>query len=280
MARAVGALARPRARRPRRAIDVARGARSLARPLRRRGADASRAMSLPVATRDGDVFHGPHLVTGGGRGDARGILETKREIKELRDRIQVERDTLFRLAEETAGLEGTIAQASNAIAALHAEHHKHEKAVVGYELQLQRAAEESVRLAQKGEQLARERRQAEEEREGLDRRQEEGRASIAQLEAAQRAADERLTSAQRRLCEAREATDDLSRRSADAGAAHAALVERASALTVEVQRLEQAAAELEARAAALAAELDQTRRRVEDLHAAIVFGERQLDADI
>ncbi|PYR60156.1 MAG: chromosome segregation protein SMC [Acidobacteria bacterium] len=245
-----------------------------------RAADASRTTPLPVATREGDVFHGPHLVTGGGRGDARGILETKREIKELRDRIQAERDALFRLAEETAGLEGTIAQASNAIAALHADHHKHEKAIVGYELQLQRAADESARLAQKGEQLARERRQAEEERNSLDRRQEEGRASIAQLEAAQRAADERLTAAQRRLFEAREATDDLSRRSADAGAAHAALVERASALTVEVQRLEEAAAELEARAAALAAELDQTRRRVEDLRAAIAFGERQLDADI
>ena len=245
-----------------------------------RAADASRTTPLPVATREGDVFHGPYLVTGGGRGDARGILETKREIKELRDRIQAERDALFRLAEETAGLEGTIAQASNAIAALHADHHKHEKAIVGYELQLQRAADESARLAQKGEQLARERRQAEEERNSLDRRQEEGRASIAQLEAAQRAADERLTAAQRRLFEAREATDDLSRRSADAGAAHAALVERASALTVEVQRLEEAAAELEARAAALAAELDQTRRRVEDLRAAIAFGERQLDADI
>jgi chromosome segregation protein len=245
-----------------------------------RAADASRTTPLPVATRDGDVFHGPHLVTGGGRGDARGILETKREIKELRDRIQAERDALFRLADETAGLEGTIAQASNAIAALHADHHTHEKAIVGYELQLQRAADESARLAQKGEQLARERRQAEEERNGLDRRQEEGRASIAQLDAAQHAADERLTAAQRRLFEAREATDDLSRRSADAGAAHAALVERAAALTVEVQRLEEAAAELEARAAALAAELDQTRRRVEDLHAAILFGERQLDADI
>jgi chromosome segregation protein len=245
-----------------------------------RAAEASRTTRLPIATRDGDVFRGPHVVTGGGRDDARGILETKREIRELRERIQAERDALFRLAGETAGLEGIIAQASNAIAALHADHHKHEKAIVGQELHLQRAADELARLAQKGEQLARERHQAEEERDGLDRRQEEGRASIAQLEEAQRVADERLTAAQRRLFEAREATEDLSRRSADAGAAHAALVERASALTVEVQRLEEAAAELEARAAVLAAELDQTRRRVEDLRAAIVFGERQLDADI
>ena len=45
-------------------------------------------------------------------------------------------------------------------------------------------------------------------------------------------------------------------------------------------RLEEAGAELEERAFALAAELDQTRRRVHQLHEAIVAGEAQLGADI
>jgi chromosome segregation ATPase len=152
-----------------------------------------------------------------------------------------------------------MAHATNAIAALNAEHHKQDKAVVGHDAQLQHATDEETRLAQKAEQLAREKRQAEEERDTLDRRQEEARASIGRLEAAQREADERLTVAQRRLFEAREAADDLSRRAADAGAAHAALVERASALAIEVVRMEEAGAELEQRAAGLAAELDETR---------------------
>ena len=99
----------------------------------------------------------------------------------------------MRLAQETADLEATIAHASSAIAALNAEHHKQEKAVVGLEAQLQHATDEQARLAQKREQLARERRQAEDERDALDRRQEEARASIARLEHEQRAADERLT---------------------------------------------------------------------------------------
>ena len=243
-------------------------------------AAASRATRLPVVTREGDLFRGPHLVAGGSRDDARGILETKREIKELRGRIAAERDALVQLAEETAGLERAIAHASNAIAALNAEHHKQEKAVVGHDLQLQHAAEEDARLAQKGEQLARERYQASGERDGLDRRQEEARTSIGRLEYDQRSADERLTVAQRRLFEAREASDDLSRRAADAGATHAALVERASALGVEVQRLEEAAGELEGRATALASELAETRRRVREIGAAIVSGEAQLDADV
>src|SRR5882672_1041286 len=243
-------------------------------------ASASRLTTLATATLEGDVFHGPHLVSGGGRAEARGILQTKREIKELRDRIAAGRDALFRLAQETADLEGTIAHASNAIAALNAEHHKQEKAVVGHDAQLQHATDEQARLAQKAEQLAREKHQAEEERDTLDRRQEEARASIACLDAAQRQADERLTVAQRRLFEAREAAEELSRRAADAGAAHAALVERASALGAEVQRLEEAAAELEQRSAALALELDDAQRRVQELRAAIAAGEVQLDVDV
>ena len=241
---------------------------------------ASRLTPLAIATLDGDVFRGPHLVSGGGRAESRGILETKREIKELRDRIAADREALLRLAQETAELEGTIAHASNAIAALNAEHHKQDKGVVGHDAQLQHATDEDTRLAQKSEQLARETHQAEDERDTLDRRQEEARASIGRLEDAQRQADDRLMVAQRRLFEAREAADALSRRAADAGAAHAALVERASALATDVLRLDEAGAELEQRADALAAELDETRTRVEDLRSAIASGTVQLDADV
>jgi chromosome segregation protein len=243
-------------------------------------AESSALTPLPVATVDGDVFRGPRLVSGGGHAGARGILETKREIRELRDRIAADREALIRLAQETAALEGTIAHASNAIAALNAEHHRQEKVIVAHEAQLQHANDEQTRLAQKTEQLSRERRQAEEERDNLERRQEEARASIARLEADQRVADERLTVAQRHLFEAREATDELSRRAAEARAAHAALVERASALDAEVRRLEEAAAELEARAEGLGLEIAETTRRIDELRASIVANEAQLDIDV
>jgi chromosome segregation protein len=245
-----------------------------------RAQEASSLTTLPVATADGDVFRGPQLVTGGIRKEARGILETKREIKELRARIDAERESLSSLAEETAALDATIAQALRALEALAAEHHKLEKVVVAQEAQLQRAEDEAGRLAQKSEQLARERQQAEEERDTLDRRQEEARLSIARLEGDQQAADERLVSAQRRVVEAREAAEALNQRAAEAGATHAALVERAAALAVEVQRLEEAGAELEARAMALAVERDNTSRRIDDLRAAVIAGQAKLDADV
>jgi chromosome segregation protein len=219
-------------------------------------------------------------VTGGLHEAAKGILETKGEIKGLRTRIQTERDALARLAEETTSLDAAIAQATNAIAALAAEHHKQEKAVVAQESQLQHAVDEAVRLDQKSEQLARERRQAEEEREAIDRRQVEAREAIARLDSEQRAADDRLTSAQRSLFEAREAAEDLSHRAAEARADHAALVERAVALASEVERLVEAGAELEARALALGAERDETRARIDELRTAITSGKAKLDADV
>ncbi|HEX4347988.1 MAG TPA: chromosome segregation protein SMC [Vicinamibacterales bacterium] len=245
-----------------------------------RAAAGARSTTLPVATMTGDVFRGPHLLSGGDRNEARGILETKREIKDLTDRAAVERDALVRLSEETAGLEATIAQAQSAIAALSAEHHKQEKVVVGLEGQIERASHETTRVEQKTGQLTLERRQAEEERDAIDRRQTEARTSIAQLEQSQRQADERLTVAQRRLFEARESAEDLSRRAAEAGASHAALVERASAIAQEIARLEEASAELEARASSLSAELEDSRARLEGLRAAIVEGEARLDADV
>ena len=241
---------------------------------------ASRLTTVPVVTAAGDVFRGPNLVTGGIRQESHGILETRREIRDLRERIAGERDALARLADETAALDTTIAQALHAIDALTAEHHKQEKAIVAHEGRLRQAADEAARLAQKLEQLTRERRQSEEERETIDRRQGEARVSIARLEDDQQTADERLATAQRCLFEARESAESLSEQAADARAAHAGLVERAVALAGEVERLEEAGAELEARAVSLAAERDHTRRRIEDLHASIAAGKHQLDADV
>ena len=82
----------------------------------------------------------------------------------------------------------TIAHASNAIAALNAEHHRQEKAVVGHDAQLQHATDEADAARAESASSSRARRcQAEEERDTLDRRQEEARASIARLDDEQRA---------------------------------------------------------------------------------------------
>jgi chromosome segregation protein len=233
-----------------------------------------------VATVDGDVIDGAHLVFGGAAAEARGILATKGEIRELRGRMAAERDAAADIATRVGALECAIADALAAIEACTSDVHRHEKAIVGYEAQLARAAEEASRLGRRAELLALDRRRARDEGSQLDARQAEARASIAQLELEQRAADDRLNTAQRRLFDAREAAEQISHRVAEAKAAHARLTERASSLTNEVTRLDREASELEQRLGHLQAERAQKHDRRLALLAAVEEGLRRLDVDV
>ena len=246
--------------------------------------DEARALALEtggtVVTRDGAVFHGAHRVEGGARDEARSILTTKREIKELRERAEAGDATLVRLLEEVSGLDVAIAAAESAIASLQAELHRQEKAVVGYDLQVTTAGDAADRVSRKQEQITIERRSAEEELRAQERREDEARESIQRIATEQRAADEQLSAAQRKLFAARETAANQSRVTAEAKAAHAALVERSSALAIEVQRLEDAARELEQRVVTRSEELQRNVSRREDLREGIAASERQLDEDL
>ncbi|HVD94165.1 MAG TPA: chromosome segregation protein SMC, partial [Vicinamibacterales bacterium] len=235
------------------------------------------ATGATVVTRDGEVFRGAHRVEGGAREEARSILVTKREIKELRERADAEDAVLGGLREEAGGLDVTIAAAESAIASLQGELHRHEKGIVGFDLHVRSAGEATERVRRKQEQIAVERRSADEELRVQERREEEARQSIQRIETEQRAADDQLLSAQRRLFEARETASGQARITAEAKAAHAALVERTSALAIEVHRLEDSAQELEQRVVVRAGELQQNTARRAELTAAIAESERQLD---
>jgi chromosome segregation protein len=239
----------------------------------------SRQTTAPVATIEGDLFRGPHLVSGGAKAESRGILATKREIKELRDRLSADRDTFAVMTDQMNRLEIEMAQATSALAALTAERHRQEMAIVSLEAQVERATEEAVRLTRKAEVIALERRQAEEEQSALDARHSEAESSLGRLLEEQRAADERLGEAQRRLAIGREEVSAVSARAGDARAAHAALVERTSALEAEVARLQEAAQDIEHRIAARTGERDHVHRRRAALQQAIVDEALTLDQD-
>lgn len=243
-------------------------------------AAAAALTDAPVVTPEGDVFRGAHVVYGGAREGSRGILSTKREIKELRDRAGVTRETLAVLADQTTEVEATIERLSREIAELTAEAHRQEKAIVGFDAQVGKAEENRQRLARKADVLATESARAEEERRTLDARETEARAAIARLQEDRAAAEERLAQAQRQLQESRDAAATISLRVSDAKAGHAALVERATALLNEVARQEEALAELEARFAARQEESRQNEARKAELRRAIEEGRRQLDIDL
>jgi chromosome segregation protein len=234
----------------------------------------------PVATLAGEVFRGGNLVEGGQRAESLGILSTRRQIKELRERTDVETFDVERLREGGAAMAVTIASIESAVASLQAELHRQEKAGVGFESQIAASNDAAERLSRKGSQIATERRSAEEDLRAQESRRDEARESIARIESDQRAADEQLNQAQRRLFEAREAMQLQANRTAEAKAAHAALVERVSALSADVQRLEEAGRELESRTATRREDLLRTETRSRELRESIGQAEGRLDSDL
>ena len=241
---------------------------------------AAEATSSPIVTLDGDVFRGAFVVEGGLRAESRGILATKREIKELRERGEGQQVAVERLREEIAGLAVVIAAAESAIASLQGEQHRQEKGMVGFELQLSAAAEAADRITRKQEQIATERRIAEEEQRVQQARQEEARESIVRIEMEQRSADDSLNRAQRRLFDAREAMQAQAHRAAEAKASHAALVERAGGLLAEMARLEQASLELDTRLSSRRDELRRNESRRTELRDAVAGAEATLDGGV
>lgn len=233
-----------------------------------------------VVTLAGEVFRGAHLVTGAGKETSRGILAVKREIKELRERQATEHEGLQGLASEVGSLESRVAQVEQALAALDADVHRHEKSILGFELQANRGVEELDRLERRRDLMNSERRRAEEETATLRRREDDAQASILSLQSTQRDLDERLSLSQQQLLGGRDTQSSAANRVADAKAAHAALVERAVGVSQEVRRLVESAHDLESRVAARHDDRQRAADRRTELEALIVAGHAQLDADV
>ena len=243
-------------------------------------ARAARLTSAPIATPGGDVFRSAALVDGGAKGEALGILATKREIKELDERKAAEQEVVRRLTEEIAELDTATGCAETALTELRQEQNQQEKTILGHEMQLAGLEEETLRLGRKRDVIETERRSAEEERVGLEARRTEAQASIERLEGEQRVADERFMSAQRRVLDARESIDALSRELAETKAAHAALVERTTALEASAFRLELANRELDSRLERYTTDHVRTRTGREALTISVAASTRQLDEDV
>ena len=241
---------------------------------------AGRRTTAPIATPDGDVFHGAALVDGGAKGEALGILATKREIKALDAQIEVEREVVRHLTGENAELGAASRRAETALTALQQKRHQLEKVMLGYEMQVAALGEEAERIARKLEVIETERRTAGEERDGLEARRTEAQASIERLEGEQRIADERFMSSQRRVLDARESIDALGNGIAETKAAYAALVERVSALEASALRLDLASQELASRLERRTANLTRIQKGRMALIASVRASKQQLDEDV
>jgi chromosome segregation protein len=241
----------------------------------------ARLTDAAVATRDGNVLRGRHAVIGGeGQDDHHGILQTRRDIRDLQEALAAGRESLERIAGSLEGVEEREAAMVTSIADCASAIHEQEKAIVGFEHRVGQSEEDTRRVQQKRELVGRDSFRCEEELAALETRQFEAKASIAQLAETQRSVDDRLAEAQRRLFAAR---DDVRLRGdgvRDAMTVHARLVERSAAMSLEVARLEEAHREIESRLASRHDEQVRVGAEQDRLRKALTDGRRALDSEL
>ena len=243
-------------------------------------ASLSGSAGLPVVTIDGDVYRGAHVVSGGSRTESTGILATKREIRDLRDRVAEGKLAVQSLTEELAGYSHAIATASAAVMGLVADGHRQEKTIVSAQADVARASADEARVRQRVDLVATEARGARETIENLDTRHADAQATIERLAGERIEHEAALAERQRLLVEGRAHAHERSQRAAEARAQHAGLVERARSAVAEVQRLEEAARELIERADACRRDIELMREQRERLLASTDEGKRLMDESI
>jgi hypothetical protein len=218
--------------------------RSRARGSRRTtsGQGGGRRTTAPVATLDGDVFRGAKIVEGGARAEARGILTTKREIKELRERAEERTRRRRAPARRTSAARRVVAAAESAILSLQGNSTGRKRPSSASSCRSTAARGRPGRINRKQEQIATERRSAEEQSRAAgapgrgarvdhpDRGGAAGRRRAAERRAAQAVRGPRRRC--RRRGSARPRPRRRTRRSSSAPAAW----------QVDIQRLEEAAA--------------------------------------
>ena len=240
----------------------------------------ARVVSVPVAARTGEVFHGPWLVEGGSRQDVRGILESRAEVRALRDEVQARATDLRTRQADFTEFDPAIAAADAALAVLVADMHQQEKDLVALAARVSQAAEEQGRISRRLEVVTTERGRTEEEQRAAEGRRDDAAAAIEAHEAGQRQAEGNLDSVLARLQAARDAADACLRLVNDSRADMAARVERMAALQADVARLEEAARELESRIAGRRSDADRIDQRRAELSEAMSTGSRRLDQDV
>ncbi|MFI5178305.1 MAG: chromosome segregation protein SMC [Vicinamibacterales bacterium] len=240
----------------------------------------ARSVPVPVATVAGEVFRGEGIVEGGSRRDARGILETRGEVKRLREQVAAAAAEIERMTLEASNLDAAIAASDAAMAAASDAQHQHEKAIVGHEAQVARGDEELARASRRLDVVRTERSRAEQEEQAAERRRDDATSAIAMHENAQRGAEGKLGDVVARLKSARDVAEAKTRDVTEARAAQAGLIERTSALDTDVVRLDDAARDLEARIAGRAEDTARNAARREELRRSIHQTEALLDEDV
>jgi len=198
-----------------------------------------------LVTLDGTVFHTDGRITGGaGDAFAAGLLEQKREMRELREVVAVEGVEVNALADSVEAQRERLAKLREALDQAKSEAHEAEIAMVTGEQDLRRIEQQLDLVAKRSDEVAAE---LEELESAICGAQSDHQRSVTELDEAVQSCDDlhaRLTEAEQRASESRQQHAEQQQLVTELKVRLASVRERTSAETAALARVEQQHAEL------------------------------------
>ena len=195
-------------------------------------------------TLDGEVVSPRGVVGLGPGGASEGLLQTRREIRELEGTVSAKREHLETSTGERGSLQEELDSLWARLEQVRDSHHALDKKLVGLEHRREQLDEESERLRRKHDVLASERARSESEKGSLAAKRTEMETALEVEEGQKNVADTSLEAMRGELANRRTGVEELQVKAAEEASRLAALKERRDAIRVDVERLKEGIEEL------------------------------------
>ncbi len=239
-----------------------------------------REEQVSYVTLGGEVVT-PFGVVGIGPGGAsEGLLQTKREIRELHEAVAAAKGQLEVASGRRGGRKIELERVSSRLMSVGDQQHDLEKKLVGLEHKRDQLIEENERLERKHDVLAGERARAESEKTTLAAKRTEMESALDVEEKQKAGAEDSFDALRGEFAERRTSVEELQVRAAEEALRLAALKERRDAVRVDVLRLEEGAAELGLRLERNGREQESLTSRKAQLGEAVVTAGSELKSSV
>ena len=190
-----------------------------------------------LVTLEGDVLEGSGVISGGSRDQGMGLLERRREIRDLEQRVKEKEEECRKASAEEERLQKEIREKENQLEERRKEIQEKGIELLHQERDLEGLNKENSQFLQRMEVLRFEQEQLEEEHEDLEREQREVSAQMETGEASKKEREEQVRSWKKKAEEIGEGTEELGEKITERKVFLASLEEKQKGLEAQIQNL-------------------------------------------
>jgi chromosome segregation protein len=190
-----------------------------------------------LVTLEGDILERSGVISGGSRDGGLGLLERRREIRDLEQKIKSSEEDCRKAYEEEGRLQGEISERETQLEGREKEIHEKDIELLHRERDLEGLNKEISQFHQKMEVIQFEQRQLEEEEQDIEKDKREVSARMETEEAAKREREEQVQLWKKKVEEVREGGEELGGRITEKKVLLASIEEKQKGLEGQVQNL-------------------------------------------